>query len=54
MMVGIPLDTAHRRRSVLFDHAIHQEPMVWDVSMLKTFAVGHFWHQLLQWAVVKA
>lgn len=24
----------------------------WDVGMLKTFLVGHFWHQLLQKAVV--
>jgi hypothetical protein len=27
-------------------------PKDWGVSMLKTFMVGHFWHQLLQKAVV--
>jgi hypothetical protein len=39
--------------TVLFDHAVHQEEHQFDVAMLKTFAVGHFWHQLLQYAVVK-
>jgi hypothetical protein len=29
-----------------------QGPKEWGVSMLKTFMVGHFWHQLLQKAVV--
>jgi hypothetical protein len=28
------------------------EKKKWDVGMLKTFLVGHFWHQLLQKAVV--
>lgn len=28
------------------------EKKQWDVGMLKTFMVGHFWHQLLQKAVV--
>lgn len=28
------------------------EPRDWGVSMLKSFMVGHFWHQLLQKAVV--
>lgn len=29
-----------------------QGPHDWGVAMLKTFMVGHFWHQLLQKAVV--
>jgi hypothetical protein len=29
-----------------------QGPKDWGVAMLKTFMVGHFWHQLLQKAVV--
>lgn len=31
----------------------HGKEKDWGSSMLKTFAVGHFWHQLLQYAVVK-
>jgi hypothetical protein len=40
--------------STLFDYAMvdHKQEREWGASMLKTFAVGHFWHQLLQHAVL--
>lgn len=32
----------------------HKEPRDFGVSMMKTFYVGHFWHQLLQFAAVRS
>jgi hypothetical protein len=41
--------------TALYAYAVHEhtEPKEWGSAMLKTFLVGHFWHQVLQHACLK-